>query len=725
MKIVTDNTTTIERIGVGTDQSFKINFDAKMARILADGLYSDKVQSVIRELSCNAYDSHVMAGCADRPIEVHFPNRFEPFFYVEDFGLGLSHDNILNIYTTYGASTKTASNEVMGQLGLGSKSPFSLTDAFTVTARKDGAENHYSMYRNEQGMPSVAHLHSKPTDLGNGVRVTVPVKSDQRDEFITKAREVYKWFPVKPHVLGDTITFPEIEYSYQGHGWGIREYTTVRNGYYGSRTAERPVAVMGLVAYPLDLTSIKNLPQGAAHLMSTPVVLNFEIGDLEVAANREALGYDDRTCANIVSKICAMTHELGQTFEKEIGEAKSLWYAHQKFGEIFTRHEYAYEFSNAFKNLGLKYKNTVVKSDYYSVKFSDLYPKTVLHNNDYMVEAGIYEASSRYKRPRKVTTYQTEEYSVRCESNMVVMFNDLKLGGMTRAMEYNRGFDNRKYLVIFNPSTVASWADMLRLLGNPDVIYTSTLPKPARAKSTTSGILQYTGNMTYGKKAWDQTTIDLDNPGNAYYVEMDGWDVKRGDSVVTDLKWYIRAAKEAGIIPQDAQVYAMRNKNKKLVREHNAWKELFTTVKASVEEHLKVDNVAQKVADREEYRRMTQNCHGYWWESVFDIKADDSLFTSFCNKVKSVSDAKKSSAIETIETLSNRLGIVLDKVTPQYNLTGELQAVLARYPMLYFADNRSSYRNLDNAAMAKIADYINMVDACRVFYALQDDPVEE
>ena len=107
MKTSTAQDTVIERDGIGSDGAFQIQFNAKMARILSDGLYSNKIQAIIRELSCNAIDSHVEAGCVDKPIEVHLPTVFEPWFYVRDFGVGLDHQQVLNIYTVYGASTKT------------------------------------------------------------------------------------------------------------------------------------------------------------------------------------------------------------------------------------------------------------------------------------------------------------------------------------------------------------------------------------------------------------------------------------------------------------------------------------------------------------------------------------------------------------------------------------------------------------------------------------------
>lgn len=719
MKIVTDTTTTIERIGVGADQAFKINFDAKMARILADGLYSDKVQSVIRELSCNAYDSHVMAGCADRPIEVHFPNRFEPWFHVRDFGTGLSHEDVLNIYTTYGASTKTMSNDVIGQLGLGSKSPFALTDAFTVTTRKDGVENHYSMYRNEQGMPSVAHLHTQPTTESNGVCVTVPVSKDLRDEFMTKAHAVFKWFPVKPVALGDSVNYETVEYFYSGPGWAIRKPTSQRRsyGYSYNRSYERPVAVMGLVAYPLDASSIKGLPKGAEHLLSTPVVLNFAIGDLEVAANREALGYDERTCANIVAKIEVMIRELGEKFEQEIAGAKSLWYARQRFSEIFNKGEYAYEFANAYKNLGLKWKNEIVKGSTCLVKLADLYPEIKVGNHE-QVDYSILESNWRYKRPRKVAlNYSSESYSVECDANTVVMFNDLKLGGMSRVMEYNKQYDNKKNVVIFNPSTRASWDKICKALGNPDVVYTSSLPKPPRKEAVRTGMLKWVGG-TSGKKAWQPVEIDLDQGG--YYVVLDGWDIVNGDNRGSDIHWHLRQATEAEIISPNTTVYAMRGKNKKVVSEHGDWKELFAVIKEGLEKKIASNNIAQEIADAEEVRKMSDSVYWNFWEANLNIKTSNSMFNRFQESIRSIRANRKVVGLDATKALASRYEIALNTATPTHNWQAMLDDVMKTYPMISFISNRNSYNRPSGEELKKLEDYINFVDVCLPFYAMQE-----
>jgi sensor histidine kinase regulating citrate/malate metabolism len=111
---------------------FTIAANASMFRILSDGLYSNKIKAVIREVSCNAYDANVDAGNGDVPIVVHLPNDLEPFFSIKDSGPGLNPEQMVDIYTQYGNSTKTDNNNAIGCLGLGSKSPFSYIDSFTV-----------------------------------------------------------------------------------------------------------------------------------------------------------------------------------------------------------------------------------------------------------------------------------------------------------------------------------------------------------------------------------------------------------------------------------------------------------------------------------------------------------------------------------------------------------------------------------------------------------------
>ena len=74
-------------------QSFTVELNSFLFDIMINKGYKDKIQSVLREISCNARDSHKLAG-NDEPFHVHIPTRTELFYKLRDFGVGLSKENI-------------------------------------------------------------------------------------------------------------------------------------------------------------------------------------------------------------------------------------------------------------------------------------------------------------------------------------------------------------------------------------------------------------------------------------------------------------------------------------------------------------------------------------------------------------------------------------------------------------------------------------------------------
>jgi hypothetical protein len=94
---------------------------------MSSRLYSDKIRAVLRELACNAWDAHQDAGKVDVPFEIHLPTDFEPYFEIKDYGTGMSHRDIVDLFCTYFGTNKSDSDKFIGALGLGSKSPFCLT----------------------------------------------------------------------------------------------------------------------------------------------------------------------------------------------------------------------------------------------------------------------------------------------------------------------------------------------------------------------------------------------------------------------------------------------------------------------------------------------------------------------------------------------------------------------------------------------------------------------
>jgi hypothetical protein len=301
---------------VGEIGEFRIRNSAKAFSILSSGLYANKIRAIIRELSCNAVDSHTAANKTDTPFDIHLPNTLEPWFSIRDYGTGLTHDQVSNIYTTYFESTKTDSNAFIGALGLGSKSPFSYTDNFTVTAIKDGVKGIYTAFINEAGVPSIAKMMSEATDDPSGVEVKFSV-NDRYDfeKFRTEARQVYAHFALRPVVTGCA-----------GFEFATNTYESrdIIPGVHQTNSSRRSIAIMGNIAYPIDLPQGSDVG-GLTNLLGCGLEMHFAIGELDFQASREGLSYIPQTIAAIKRKLEAVNAVLATKLAEEADVIVNLW----------------------------------------------------------------------------------------------------------------------------------------------------------------------------------------------------------------------------------------------------------------------------------------------------------------------------------------------------------------------------------------------------------------
>jgi hypothetical protein len=187
-----------------TDTQFKIATNSKLFSILSDSIYTKKIDAVIRELCCNAFDAHVEAR-QDRKFQVTLPSEFNPEFRVRDFGAGLCESD-MQMYTTYGESTKSGSNAYIGAFGIGAKSPFAYTNTFNVTSYHDGMARAYSMFV-EDGIPRMTKLGEAPTEEYSGLEVFFPVSLKDIDEFKEQAILICA-------LMADRIEFLQVQKSW-------------------------------------------------------------------------------------------------------------------------------------------------------------------------------------------------------------------------------------------------------------------------------------------------------------------------------------------------------------------------------------------------------------------------------------------------------------------------------------------------------------------------------
>lgn len=309
--------------GLGAGNNFTIAASAKAFEVLSSNLYQNKVLAVIREITCNAVDAHRMVGKSVADIQIHMPGYLAPFFAVRDFGPGLSHDDVLSLYTTYFRSTKDSSNDLIGGFGLGSKSPFAVADQFTVTSWQDGERRQYVCYK-DGGVPAINHISTEPSNEPNGLEVRVAVASGQLYRWEEEARNLFKWWLVVPKGIKQVDYALSPTYVTAQAAAKVGDYPEwAICGYVGN-----PTVLMGGVPYALNFEAIAGLPPQIVQMFSgLGLVLCFEVGQLNISPSREALSYDPTTCALLKQRLNSIVQQATAEVEYMVAKAPTLWEA--------------------------------------------------------------------------------------------------------------------------------------------------------------------------------------------------------------------------------------------------------------------------------------------------------------------------------------------------------------------------------------------------------------
>lgn len=289
-------------------RNFSLGDPKVICRILSDYLYSNKIGSIVRELSANAIDAHRMNGCLDKPFEVHVPGIGKGLFdvndsdfFIRDFGPGLSEQGIYDLYTSYGASSKREDQFQIGGFGIGSKSPFAYTKAFEVVSWHKGMKAQYICFQDESGSPCVKKLFEEASDEPSGIRVKFTV-NDENDcyRFRSECLFQYSWFRPRPFC---NINLPEMKPLYEndyGVCWSRDSLSGIIGYMPGGRYSNGEYrALVNNCIYSLEEMYSKkkflSLGYSAMPFSDCWCILKIDGADVDVSASREELAFTDRT----------------------------------------------------------------------------------------------------------------------------------------------------------------------------------------------------------------------------------------------------------------------------------------------------------------------------------------------------------------------------------------------------------------------------------------------
>lgn len=705
----------VERSNVQQETHFTIKATARSFEILSSGLYSDKILAVVRELSCNAYDAHVAAGKQDMPIEICLPTSLKPTFHVKDFGPGLSHEEVCTLYTSYFSSTKQDSNDYIGALGLGSKSPFSYTNSFMVESRHDGVKRLYTAFINEGGVPAIVLNDTAITDEPSGLTISLAVRRDDSEKFVDAAKKALMYFNPEPTIIGRTnFSRHYVKHTISGSNWRVRE-----SDYYAHMNG--PYVVQGFVAYPIDRELVKqhNLSNVAISMLNVDLDITVPMGDVEVAASREALSYDPRTIKNLAKALEVAASELRASFQVEFDKCTTQWAAQQLLDKYSTKSEP--KFREVFRSLHraspFMWNNEPVRDEAVlnldNIQHTDLQVVSVTYKDKIKVH-GRWDHSGYEKK-----------FALHVSTNTAVIVDNVAKGSNDIIRKYIGDEPGVDRALVIRPVTTKTYSQaevdsIIEMLGNPTVVLVEDMPQDGVKKSTYKkrddatrlrwkGFRQDGGwsVRSFSRLTWDPVQIDLNAGG--IYIPIERFSVVHKGQECKYFDIILRSAVSIELITNGEIQDIYGFSQKEMSKINPSWINLFDLLNERLQKMTADGGVTNRAAINQVFedigKGVTDNIVSRW--NFLSDKFVNCPFKAMVEKLHTIgtqSPKIKVSDLKDFLTYSGNKDL-LDTIQQRTNeLSKEWNDTIAEYEMLPLTD---WYRLGGN--VTPIVNYVNML----------------
>ena len=309
-----------EVTALGDIEKHKVGIDEKninhIVTILSSNLYSNPMQSFLRETVSNAIDSHTEAGTKE-PIIITITDSD---IAIRDFGTGISPERFEEIYTNIGSSTKRDSNEFIGHFGIGRFSALAVADVVNVTSFYNGKAYYYVMNKDFSQL-HIDKLYEKDTDEHNGVEVRIPY---------TRSLDTGQWSGL---VFIKNIYINDIRNNANFFATAFNNRKIYRHRTFSHIDVncvdlqERywNKVLVGDIPYCvnyLDLWSTDAAMLGWLDTFKT-ICPHISIGDVDITPNRENLLYSERTKKALKTAYLEAAQELTELWQAQCTEEKS------------------------------------------------------------------------------------------------------------------------------------------------------------------------------------------------------------------------------------------------------------------------------------------------------------------------------------------------------------------------------------------------------------------
>jgi len=756
MKLETSNTPTTAH-GMQQSRAFHFEFNEIMFKTLSEA-YSDPIRAVIRELACNSSDAHQMAGTQNKRFEIHLPTTHEPEFIIRDFGTGMDDQEINDLFTMYGGSNKRNSNDVIGALGIGSKSPYAYTQMYNVTTTKNGVTRTYVCHV-ENGMPRLTpdKVYATP-DAPNGVTVQFPVKEKDIWEFENKAKIALEFFQPMPKINISNFSAHKTEYLLKGDMWGLRK--EARTAAHGFTTR----AIMGKVQYQIGGIDESRTNSLQKKILEMPIDMHFPLGALEFAPSRETLKLSEKTIKAVLEMSDNIFSESIQTVKDKINACQNIWEAQVLLYSLINQTSNSAvggatmsglikealdkgKLYGQYKNFNLSEQKAVLNMLSYNsiaiTKFEHNSRATKRSKKEPLVH-GNQTVLREDRRLAKATgdplALARNRYEIPVTPAVMFIINDTKNPGDKyvhyHIMESQKAEGKRLVYMIHKPKTMLEKSDDLtptiknakRLIadiGNPPIKLMSELvaqyatifaqqraargpaPKARRIAILKDDIGEkHRYTSTGWTKAWETPTDEqFVEPGKKYYVAIEKLvAINAGFENAWALRQFVNYVQQSGKfgIDRHTPIYGVRVGHKCLKENDGTWVELIHHVFSRVKEIMTPQKTLAMSLYLTPFTDDLQDLLGHLATKQPLSSSPAQMFAVALDDAKAVKFDNWNAFKWVLDFCQNR-GKYTPGTTMDFNT--KWQKVKALYPMLAFVGSYDIRRKIPT-----LVDYIQQVD---------------
>ena len=689
-------------------QETSCTIDAEDMRYVASLLrnnYSNSTLATIREVIANAVDANLEAK-ATKNVEVSLPTSINPTFCVRDYGGGLSQEEMIELYSKFGKSTKRTSNNYIGGFGIGKFAPLSYGDSFSVVSWNGGKKTTYNVFIDENEDTKILKLDESPNSVADeGLEIRVAVADEDVSNFRQECLQFFRFFRQRPTIINlgnDKVEGVDKFLEGENDAWFFTEEEYRGYGYNAS-------AIMGDVVYPInphsmnlsgeDVDAIRNL------LNCQNLYLRFPIGSLKLHHSRESIEYNKNTQEILVNKTREVLRDMKEIATNKLKDAEDLWEAKRLYNSIVNSMDYNLRgiFKDAFYWDGIK-----IDSAYFN---KERLPTSDYHTEDMTMKVYTKRDDSNVTDGYAVKT-QKESYAY-AQKGSVLAIDDVESphGGALRARTIFNSDDSIEsiYCIKFNNAKIQK-----QFIDNQHFDKVSEKSIKRFSKTDKAKVVRGTSNYNKGNSRANIALFEFDMEGSRAYRNTDWWinskskEVEDGIFVPIYNYRFVNESTKDEVMPlqklsnalkllsdmdvEVPKVYGVRVKDIEKAKELGL-ESVSDFFQREAEQLLSTKEVLQNMADHKELSN-PKNAQGWYhlenagssfFGYVKNKLSKDSLMYKFLELNK-----KESSLLEKVQSYNQLLTHVqrinrkfkLIEVKPSFDYVSIRDKVYKNYPMI-------------------------------------------